>query len=66
MFAAAPAVMISVALPVEPRSVPVTVCEPTVVTVQAAPVQLPPVTVKTVEPVASPRLFPYWSRPSAV
>ena len=48
-----------------PLSTAVTVCDPALVAVQAAPVHEPSgVMVKVVAAVARPRSLPYWSNPS--
>src|SRR5215210_4796503 len=61
------AVTVSVALPVLPPLVPVTVWLPATEAVQVAPVQEPSgAIVNVVVDVTSPSEFSYWSRPSAV
>src|SRR5919205_3656123 len=61
------AVTSSVAVPVLPPLVPVTVCVPATEAVQVAPAQEPFGAIeKVVLPVTSPSGLSYWSRPSAV
>src|ERR671935_289450 len=62
-----PAVTVSVAVPVLPALVPVTVCVPAAEAVQVAPVHEPSGAIeKVVLAVTSPGELSYWSRPSAV
>ena len=66
-WSSAAAVTVSDAVPVLPELVPVTVCAPATVAVQALPLHDPSgAMVKVVEAVTSPSEFSYRSRPAAV
>src|SRR5881227_2052183 len=66
-WSSGPAVTLSEALALLPPLAPVTVCEPALVAVHAAPLQEPFGAIeKLVVDVRSPSELPYWSRPAAV